>query len=175
MTGGSRGSQAVNSRVEGILRTLLGRYRIIHQTGTLDIRKFSDIKQRLPKALKENYLLFIRINPYTMPKIYEKSDIVVSRAGANTVSEIMTVKRPAILIPLAISFLDEQTKNANIARDWGIARVIPQEKLTSQLLLKEIDGLAASFYQIISRVKVKKSLDVGASGKVLSILNEYVR
>jgi UDP-N-acetylglucosamine--N-acetylmuramyl-(pentapeptide) pyrophosphoryl-undecaprenol N-acetylglucosamine transferase len=78
VTCGSRGSQVVNGSVGGILRTLLGRYKVIHQTGTIDIRKFSDIKQKLPQALRKNYEVIARIDSLNMPKVYQRSDIVVS-------------------------------------------------------------------------------------------------
>ena len=119
VTGGSRGSQSINRAVEPILKKLLSKYKVIHQAGGLDYLKFSDIKQKLPQALRNNYDVFIRVNPLEVYKTYRESDVVVARAGANTVSEIMTVKRPAILIPLSISFMDEQTRNAEVAKNLG--------------------------------------------------------
>lgn len=175
VTGGSRGSQNINAVLEKILKKLLTKYRIIHQTGGLDYLKFSDIKQKLPQALRNNYEVFSRVNPLEVYKYYQKCDIIVARAGANTVSEIMTVKRPSILIPLPISFKDEQTKNAQFAKDWGIAKIITEEKLTPEILLKAIENAIESYPEIVGKIKFKKSPDEGSSGKLLRILKEYVK
>lgn len=175
ITGGSRGSQKINEAVEKILKRLLSKYKLIHQTGGLDYLKFSAIKQKLPQALRDNYDVFVRVNPLTVHKIYQKSDIVVARAGANTVSEIMTVRRPAILIPLPISYLDEQTKNAKIAMDLGVAKIIPQAFLTPENLLKNIEDSLKDYSFIMEKIKQKESPDMGASRKLLQILRKYLK
>ena len=175
ITGGSRGSQRINGAVEMILKKLLTKYKLIHQTGGLDYLKFSDIKQKLPQALRDNYEVFVRVNPLAVYDIYQKCDIVVARAGANTVSEIMTVKRPAILIPLPISYMNEQMENAKIAKDWGIAKIIPQGILTPEILLKYIENSINDFQIIVEKVLKKESPDIDASGNLLQILRRYVK
>lgn len=175
ITGGSRGSQRINEALEKILKKLLSKYKLIHQTGGLDYLKFSDIKQKLPQALRDNYEVFVRVNPLDVYKIYQKCDIVVARAGANTVSEVMTIKRPAIFIPLPISYLDEQAKNAKIAKDWGVAKIIPQGDLTPEILFKYIEDSVKNYSIIVERIRQKESPDIGASGKLLQILRKYVK
>ena len=175
VTGGSRGSQKINEALEKILKRLLSKYKLIHQTGGLDYLKFSDIKQKLPQALRNNYEVFVRVNPLEVYKIYQKCDIVVGRAGANTVSEIMMVKRPAILIPLPISYLDEQTKNARIARDMGVAKIILQKNLTSELLFKNIEEAITNYAEIVEKIKFKKSPDISASKNLITIIKGYMK
>jgi UDP-N-acetylglucosamine--N-acetylmuramyl-(pentapeptide) pyrophosphoryl-undecaprenol N-acetylglucosamine transferase len=175
ITGGSRGSQSINESVEKILRQLLSKYRVIHQTGGLDYLKFSDIKQKLPQALRDNYEVFVRVNPLEVHNIYQKCDIVVARAGANTVSEVMSVKRPAIFIPLPISFMNEQMKNAEVARAWGVAKIIRQETLTPEILFKYIEDSIKNFPDIVSSIKLKESPDSKASKKILAMLKKYVK
>lgn len=175
ITGGSRGSQRINEAFEKILNKLLTKYKVIHQTGGLDYLKFSGIKQKLPQALRDNYEVFVRVNPTEVHKIYQKSDIVVARAGANTVSEIMTTKRPTILIPLAISYLDEQTKNAKIAKDWGVAKIIPQDILTPEILFSCIEDTIKDYSRIVEKIRQKDSPDKNASKKLLLILKKYVK
>ena len=173
--GGSRGSQSINLAVENILRKLLTKYKIIHQTGGIDYLKYSQIKQRLPEALRENYEVFVRVNPLEIDKIYSQASVIVGRAGANTVSEIMITKRPSILIPLPISYLDEQTKNAKIARKFGIAKIIPQNKLTSARLLSEIEDAILKMEDFEARVKNKKSPDFDASKKLVGLIEGYMK
>ena len=174
ITGGSRGSQSINKVVGEILRKLLGKYKVIHQTGGLDYRKFSEIKQMLPQALRDNYEVFVRINPLEVSEIYRKADVVVSRAGANTVSEIMMVKRPAILIPLPISYLNEQAANATVAKNFGIAKIILQKDLTPETLLENIENIVTNYRSMMEKVKLKESPDKEASKKLLGLIKSYV-
>lgn len=175
ITGGSRGSQSINLAVEQILKTLLKKFKVIHQTGGLDYLKFSNLKQKFPAALRNNYEVFIRINPLEINKIYSKSSLIISRSGANTVSEIMVTGRPAILIPLPISYLNEQYKNAVIAKSFGVAKIIEQRNLTPKILLKNILDTYMNYDAIVSKLKTKKSPDVGSSGKLVSIIEKYMQ
>lgn len=175
VTGGSRGSQSINETLEVILKSLLAKYKIIHQTGGLDYHKFSDIKQKLPMALRKNYEVFIRVNPLEISKIYSQATMIISRAGANTVSEIMLVKRPAILIPLPISYLDEQTLNARVAEKWGIAKVIPQSQLTPEMLMSAIEKITSNINKILGKVNKEKSPDFDASKKLVDLVAYYMK
>jgi UDP-N-acetylglucosamine--N-acetylmuramyl-(pentapeptide) pyrophosphoryl-undecaprenol N-acetylglucosamine transferase len=175
VTGGSRGSQSINDTLEQILKPLLAKYKIIHQTGGLDYLKFSKIKQNFPQALRNNYEVFIRVNPLEISKIYSRSSVIVSRAGANTVSEIMFIKRPAILIPLPISFLDEQTENAKIAAKWGVAKIIDQDKLTPKKLLDTIENAISEMPEIVKNIKTKVSPDFEASKKLVDLIGSYIK
>lgn len=175
VTGGSRGSQKINEALEGVLKRLLSKYKIIHQAGGLDYLKFSDIKQKLPKALRDNYNVFVRVNPLEVYKTYKISDIVVARAGANTVSEIMTIKRPAILIPLPLSYLDEQLKNARIAHDMGVAKIINQKDLTPEVLFRAIEESIKNYSSIVNKVRFKNSPDKGGAKNVVRVLKGFVK
>lgn len=175
ITGGSRGSQSINKVIEESLKTILTKYKVIHQTGGLDYLRFSDIKQKLPQALRKNYEVFIRVNPLEISKVYSQATIIISRSGANTVSEIMFIKRPAILIPLPISYLNEQMENAKIANKWGIAKIIPQDKLTSERLLQSIENSISDLPEILGKVKGKKSPDFGASKKLVNLIESYLK
>jgi len=175
ITGGSRGSQSINFAAEKILKTLLTKYKVIHQTGGLDYLRFSGIKQKFPQALRDNYEVFVRVNPLEVSKIYSRASLIVSRAGANTVSEIMLVKRPAILIPLPISFLDEQTKNAKIARKLGVAQIICQDKLTPERLLNGIEETIEKLPKFIQNMKCKKSPDTESSKKLVNLIGNYMK
>jgi len=175
ITGGSRGSQSINGAVEQILKALLSKYKVIHQTGGIDYLKFSDIKQKLPQALRDNYEVFVRVNPLAISEIYSKASVIVSRAGANTVSEIMLIKKPSVLVPLPISYLDEQTKNAEIASKWGIAKIIAQSTLTPQKLLTAIEFQISHLAEIGKKMKGKKSPDFDASKRLVGLVSNYMK
>ena len=87
----------------------------------------------------------------------------------------MTIKKPAILIPLPISFMDEQTKNAEIAKDWGIAKIIKQDKLNPKVLMKAIDDTIVDMDKIFQTVKAKKSPDAGAAFRLVGIITKYMQ
>lgn len=174
ITGGSRGSRAINLAVKSGIRTLLAKYRIIHQTGKLGYSEFSQLRDRLPHKLKENYQVYANIKPQDMPTIYADSDVVIGRAGANTVSEIIAVGRPAVLIPLPLSYLDEQTENAKFAQRYGVASVLPQTRLNSETLLKSVAERIENYGDIV-KTHVPQSPDWGAAGKIYEELSQYSR
>ena len=141
ITGGSRGSQAINAVVLEVLPELLKKFIVFHQTGEIDIKKFEGVKEVLPTAISNRYTVFSRVSPDETAILFEKADIIISRSGANTVSDILAAKRPAIVIPLPISFMDEQTKNAEFLEKFGFVSIIPQRKLTGTRLLLEINKI----------------------------------
>jgi len=118
ITEGSRGSRKINENFIDILPKLLTKFKVIHQVGSLGKVRFERIKAGFGE-LGKSYTVYGVIDPKDWAKILSKSDIIVSRAGANIVSEIIVIKRPAVLIPIPWSYEDEQTKNAKIASSDG--------------------------------------------------------
>lgn len=174
ITGGSRGSQVINSVFKKIISVLLKNYEVIHQAGFLDFEKFKDIKDRLPKHLSMRYEVHKVIDPGNIDKIYRRADIVVGRAGANTVSEIIVTKRPAILIPLPFSYMDEQTGNALFAQKFGIVKIIYQKDLSPKILLSTIEDVRKSWKNMLIQSKKKVSIDIHASRKLVDLMEEYL-
>ena len=174
ITGGSTGAQSINSLILIILKRLLQKYKVIHQVGLLDYKKFLKIKREFPKRLAANYKVHKNLSPEKVSSIYIQADIIVSRAGANTVSEIIAIRRPAILIPLIIGKWDEQKKNAYYAKRFGIARVFTQEGLTGDKLFNEIEAVNKEWKSIVNKVKDKESPDLKASQKLVDILGEVI-
>jgi len=130
ITGGSLGSHSINALIKIILKKLLERYFIIHQTGS--VKEFTDydnlisFKKKLPNNLKHNYLLREHFNEAQIGEIYTKADLLVSRAGANTIFEIIALQKPAILIPLPWSANKEQQKQAKFLNASGICEIFYQ-------------------------------------------------
>ena len=166
--GGSRGSEKINDAVFSILPKLLEKYKIIHITGEAHFNKFAGIKD-------DNYQCFSFVSPLEIDNLYREADIVVSRSGANTVAELMIVKRPAILIPIPWSHQNEQAENAKIACNFGVARILPQENLSGRRLQIEIEKIIQDWDGITSKIKSKYSNDFSASSKVVDILEKYLK
>lgn len=174
ITAGSRGSITINNLIEGILRKLLAEGKVIHQTGMLQEAKFRKIKDNLPVALSQNYEVFGQVNPKKLKEIYARIDMVISRAGANSVAEIIATRRPAILIPIPWSYLNEQYKNAVFAKKFGIATVLDQRTLTPVKLFKEINLIKKDWEQIVSKAAKKKSPDTLAAKLLVDILKKEI-
>ena len=123
---------------------------------------------------KKKYTVFSTISPFEVHKVFEKSDIILSRSGANTVSEIIITKRPAILAPLVIGKWSEQEYNAEYAKNFGVARVIKHDELSSQKLKEEILSVTNDWGKIVDKIKDKKSPDENADKKLVDVLEKYL-
>ncbi|MEK7497672.1 MAG: glycosyltransferase [Patescibacteria group bacterium] len=168
ITGGSRGSQTINNVIESSLPELLKDYIVYHHTGELDFENFA-------KMRNERYFPFASLSPAEVMNIYKKSDIVVSRAGANTVSEIMAIGRPSVLIPIPWVQNDEQNKNAEFAVKERIAVVLPEALLAKKSLLEKINYLDSSWEKIVKGYKSEFSeLDKKASSKLVSLVEDII-
>jgi len=92
--------------------------------------------------VKKDGLIF-RVFPYIdeMDEIYRIADIVISRAGANTVAELIVSNIPAILIPYPGAVNNHQYYNANFLADSGKAFLILDEDLNANILTDKITEL----------------------------------
>jgi len=146
--GGSEGSREINKLVLEILPELLKKYQVIHQCG---IGNYDEVKSAIEKMNIYN-LADYHLFPFFKKRIadaYAVCDLIVSRAGANTVSEIMTVGKSSILIPLASAVSDKQRKNAFHYSEAGAAVLLGEKNLKPHLLLNIINELFKSHLKII--------------------------
>jgi len=173
--GGSRGSTYINSLIEGLIEVLLKDHVVIHQTGHVDYKKFSEIKGKLKDGLVNNYEVYNTIDPMQIDGVYKRADLVISRAGANTVSEIIVAKIPSIVIPIPWSYKNEQVKNAEFARDWGIAKIFEQNGNEPQKLLELIRQMFIDWEKIVNDVNKKDSPDAKAAQKLVDLVEETVK
>jgi UDP-N-acetylglucosamine--N-acetylmuramyl-(pentapeptide) pyrophosphoryl-undecaprenol N-acetylglucosamine transferase len=172
VTGGSRGSKIINKTIEKILPKLLRKYRIIHQTGFMDMKRFATKKKNLPKELAKNYFIYPFVSAEKWPEIFNSADIIISRAGANIVSEIIYAKKTSILIPLPFSYLDEQTVNAKYAQELGLAKILEEENLNPMILENLIK------YQVLHKDEILKketvSFDRGADKRMVDLIESFL-
>ena len=138
ITGGSLGSHAINLHIEKILPTLLKKYLIIHQTG--NIREFDDYNRLKNKFKSPFYFPFTHLSQEELFSVYQKADLVVSRAGANTFFELIAFEKPTIFIPLPYSASKEQFLHAKIFKDAKTGEIFNQDE-ESEKLLKLIDKM----------------------------------
>lgn len=101
--------------------------------------------------------------------IYAASDIMVSRAGATAVFEILALNMPALLIPLPkASSRGDQIQNAKYFEEQGYSHVLSQERLNNDSLLSCIEKLYKN--KAILQNKMKKAAIIDASEKVARII-----
>jgi len=174
ITGGASGSETINNVTSLTLEQLLENYIVSHQTGRIQFKKFSSIKLNLSSKYKDRYHVYSVVPGWKMSKLINEADIIVSRAGANTISELMIAKRPCILIPIPFSIYDEQRKNAYFAEKFGIAKVIEQKDLTPGKFIQEINKLRKSWEHYIKNVKNKPSPDLDAASNVINLIESIL-
>lgn len=137
VTGGSLGSHSINIHIKKIVVSLLERYIVIHQVG--DTKEYHDyenlllLKNKLPKDLQSRYFLVKHFFDDQIGYIYDKADLVIGRAGANTFFELLALKKSALFIPLPWSSGREQQHHAEIFAKAGCGeifhQIMPSEKL----------------------------------------------
>ena len=131
--GGSLGSVVVNEAVRGILPTLLKKFEIIHLCG----------KGKLDQTLTamNGYVQYEYISD-ELKDLFALSDIVISRAGANSICEFLALRKPALLIPLsAAASRGDQILNAHSFEKQGFAAVLEEEQLSGESLEKALTDL----------------------------------
>jgi UDP-N-acetylglucosamine--N-acetylmuramyl-(pentapeptide) pyrophosphoryl-undecaprenol N-acetylglucosamine transferase len=136
VVGGSLGARSINQAIHEALPLFKEKnYQVLWQTGV-------HYKEQSLQAVKE--LAYDGVKPYEfiyeMDLAYAAADVVVSRAGAMSVSELSLVAKPAILVPYPYASEDHQTKNA-MALVLKNAAVLVKDSDTKEKLYQEIDGL----------------------------------
>lgn len=133
--GGSQGAVRVNSALLSMIPFLENSsVKVIHQTGAIDFERVNEAY----KGSKIN----VEVSPYIedMKRAYEEAHLVICRAGAGSVSEILTLKRPAIFIPLAISN-GHQAHNIRALLEANAAYSIDQDEDLDKNLLSLVESL----------------------------------
>jgi UDP-N-acetylglucosamine--N-acetylmuramyl-(pentapeptide) pyrophosphoryl-undecaprenol N-acetylglucosamine transferase len=136
--GGSQGSHAINvAMVEAApsLASATPRVAITHQTGDGDLEMVKAGYRRAGLDARVESFLF------QMDQEMAVADVVVSRAGATTLSELAASGRASILIPLPTATDDHQRKNANALVRQGAASIVEQRELNGGRLAAEILAL----------------------------------
>jgi UDP-N-acetylglucosamine--N-acetylmuramyl-(pentapeptide) pyrophosphoryl-undecaprenol N-acetylglucosamine transferase len=125
--GGSLGSQAVNACVRQSLDTLLRDYRVCHVCG-----KGNQTENR------PGYAQFEYVND-ELAHLFAMADVVISRAGATALFELVALNKPNLLIPLPLSASrGDQILNAQSFEKQGFSVVLPQEKMTVETLVANV-------------------------------------
>ena len=151
VVGGSSGSLFINEIVRGILPELLKTYQVIHLCG----------KGNLDKSMHgtAGYAQFEYANQ-ELSDMFALADIVISRAGANSICELLALHKPNILIPLsANASRGDQILNAKSFEQQGFSMVIEEENLSNVVLLDAVQKLYENRDQYITAMKESKQMN----------------
>lgn len=171
ITGGKQGAHVINEAVRAALSRFLEAYNVIHQTGSSEVfqdyQKLVLLRDQLPKNLQSHYIIQEYFGENEIGAVFASADIVVGRSGANTVSELAALGKPAVLIPIPWVSHQEQFKNAQLLADLGGAIILPQDRLTSAALYESIDQIASDFprYRRLA-AEAKEMVDLNAASKI---------
>ncbi len=149
--GGSLGSAKINRLLRAALGKLMKSYNIIHICG----------KGNVDENLKiEGYAQFEYISD-ELPHIFAACDIVVSRAGANSISEFLALRKPALLIPLPKTKTSrgDQMLNAESFRQQGFCKVIDETALNEEMFIAELVDLYTNRAQYIAKMNESQLSD----------------
>lgn len=175
ITGGSSGSHFINELIVGCLPQLLDKYTLVHQTG--DAKEFNDfgkltiLKEGLNNDKRDKYNLTKFYSPEEVGSILKQASLVISRAGVNSVSELLKLEKPALLIPLPVSQNDEQLKNALFLKDAGLGEIADQHTINSEEFLFLVNTMMKN----IENYKLKTETDYfkdDAAKKIAKVIYE---
>jgi UDP-N-acetylglucosamine--N-acetylmuramyl-(pentapeptide) pyrophosphoryl-undecaprenol N-acetylglucosamine transferase len=134
--GGSQGAHILNRTMTAALPLLAAvrdRLRVFHQTGESDY-------ESVRRAYLDSGFGRAEVAPFfhDMAGYFEKADLVISRAGATTIAELIVARKAAILVPFARASEDHQARNAAELARVGAAEVILEKDFTPELLAERI-------------------------------------
>ena len=161
IVGGSTGALRVNEAVRGVMPELLKTFQVIHLCG------------KGKTDPEYDHITGLRQYEYVsddLKDMFAAADIVISRAGANAISEILALKKPNILIPLSIGSRGDQVLNAEAYEKSGYSYVLREEELTGDKLLKAIAAVDNDREKYISAMETATERD--ATEIIVKLIDE---
>ena len=145
ITGGSLGAKVLNEAALRLIDESAGKgIKLIFVTGRRYYKEISEEMAKRPAELKAN----VKLVDYAdnMPVLMTAADLVISRAGAIAVSELLACKKPSVLVPSPNVTNNHQYWNAKAVADKGAAVLIEEKRITEDMsvLAQEVLALAAS-------------------------------
>lgn len=161
--GGSLGAVAVNNAVRSLLPRLLPHFQIIHICG----------KGHLDESLigQNGYVQYEYVDA-PLRHLFAAADLMVSRAGANSICEILALRKPNVLIPLsAAASRGDQILNARSFEKQGFSTVLEEETVTDDTLFDAIDRTYRDRQKFIDAMS--KSAHSDAVSTIIGLIESY--
>ena len=164
VVGGSLGAASVNKAVREALPSLLQDFQVAHICG----------KEKVDNMLlhTEGYIQFEYVKA-ELKDLFAMADVVISRAGANSICELLALKKPNLLVPLsAASSRGDQILNAKSFESQGFSMVIDDDDLSPELLTEKVTELYFNRQTYIEAMD--KSNQMGAIDTITKLIEECV-
>ena len=162
--GGSLGAANVNKVVREALPTLLTDFQVVHLCGK---GKVDNLLLSTPRYKQFEYI------KAELKDIFAMADLVISRAGANAICELLALKKPNILIPLpASSSRGDQLLNARSFEAQGFSIVLNEDDLTPELLSDKVHELY--FSRQTYHDAMSKSGQMDSIRTIMNLINDSV-
>jgi UDP-N-acetylglucosamine--N-acetylmuramyl-(pentapeptide) pyrophosphoryl-undecaprenol N-acetylglucosamine transferase len=158
--GGSQGSRRINAVLRESLEGLMEKYNIIHLCG----------KGNMTPDGKPGYKQFEYLSE-GLADVFACSDVIISRAGANSIFEFLALRKPNLLIPLPLgASRGDQIDNARLFAEKGFSAMMNEEALTPQSLSSAIDALYAERDKYAANMAGAGSAMTNGVGKIVDLL-----
>ena len=162
ITAGKQGSHVINEAVKEILPQLLESYNVIHQCGSHsqydDFSELQKMEKELPAELQKRYVLRDYVYQDEVGCAFSRANIVISRAGAHTIYEIIALAKPAVLIPIPWVSHNEQLKNALVITEKEAGVLLEQKDLSGANLLSSVQTIQNDYQQYTDNAAQNKEL-----------------
>lgn len=163
VTGGSQGSKIINENVRQCLDELLKSFNVIHLCGASNLDK---------NLMNKKGYLQLEYAKEELSHLMAVADVIISRAGANTIFELLALRKPNILIPLsAKASRGDQILNANSFKKQGYSAVIEEENLNSSSLLSKVTEVHANRDSYINNMNNSEQRD--STKKIVELIEQY--
>ncbi|MGU9538245.1 undecaprenyldiphospho-muramoylpentapeptide beta-N-acetylglucosaminyltransferase [Clostridium tepidum] len=163
--GGSLGSKIINEIVRKNLDSILSTFNIIHICGK------SNLDENLENRI--GYTQFEYVNE-ELPHLMKAADLVISRAGANVIYELLALKKPNLLIPLSKkSSRGDQILNAASFEKSGYSLVLQEEEVTDKTLLEKLNYLYENRNSYINNMSKSKMND--GVKNIIELIKKYTK
>jgi UDP-N-acetylglucosamine--N-acetylmuramyl-(pentapeptide) pyrophosphoryl-undecaprenol N-acetylglucosamine transferase len=170
VVGGSLGAGTINlSMMEGLTSLDRDDIQVLWQCGP-------NYRSEAEKAVIKSGVEHVRVLPFIsrMERAYQVADIIVSRAGAITISELCLVGKPAILVPSPNVAEDHQTQNARALADREAALLVPDREARATL----VSTMLELIYNRDKKIKLSENITklgrAGASGRIAAEVMKLV-
>ncbi len=164
VVGGSLGAQKINEIIWENINKLCQEYIIFHIVG----------KNKQNKEIKNNNYYQIEF-ANDIENYFACADLVISRAGSNTIFELLSIHKPTILIPLPKSKYSrgDQVDNAKYFEENKLAKIIYEDNLNLTNINKEIKHILKNKEQIIANMQNYKNSR--GNGKIIELINKTIK
>ncbi|MCM1542804.1 MAG: undecaprenyldiphospho-muramoylpentapeptide beta-N-acetylglucosaminyltransferase [Blautia sp.] len=165
VTGGSLGASNVNKAVRDALPKLLTDFQVVHLCGK---DKMDNLLLTTPGYKQFEYI------KSELKNLFAMADVVISRAGANAICELLALKKPNILIPLpASSSRGDQILNAQSFESQGFSMVISEDDLLTDLLVNKVHELYSTRQTYVEAMS--KSGQMDSIKTIMGLLEDATR